>query len=169
MRLTIIGSLSGNLTTASKIAMDRGTKVTHAHTIETALKELASGQGADLIMIEVSHDIALLITCLANEHIHVPVVACGTDQDARAAVKAIQAGAKEYIPLPPDAELIAAILEAVSKDNQSYVFKDIAMTNVVALADQVASSEASHFNHRRIRNWQRGYGPLCSCQIKPRR
>ena len=39
---------------------------------------------------------------LEAEHIHVPIVACGTATDARAAVAAIHAGAKEYIPLPPD-------------------------------------------------------------------
>ena len=45
-----------------------------------------------------------------------PVVACGIGTDAAAAVRAIRAGAKEYIPLPPDAELIAAVLAAVADD-----------------------------------------------------
>ena len=36
-------------------------------------------------------------------------------QTARAAVAAIHAGAKEYIPLPPDHELIAAVLAAVAE------------------------------------------------------
>ncbi len=34
--------------------------------------------------------------------------------DASAPVAAIRAGAREYIPLPPDPELIAAVIEAVS-------------------------------------------------------
>ena len=54
---------------------------------------------------------------LEAEHIHVPIVACGIDNDARAAVAAIHAGAKEYIPLPPDPELIAAVLAAVADDH----------------------------------------------------
>jgi hypothetical protein len=39
------------------------------------------------------------------------------------------AGAREYIPLPapPDPELIAAVLEAVSRDSRSFVFRDPAM------------------------------------------
>jgi two-component system response regulator FlrC len=49
------------------------------------------------------------------ERIHVPVIACGIGTDARAAVKAIQEGAKEYVPLPPDADLIAAILRLSPK------------------------------------------------------
>jgi two-component system, response regulator FlrC len=72
-----------------------------------------------------------------------PIVACGTGTDAKAAVAAIQAGAKEYIPLPPDPELIAAILEAVSRDKLEFVFRDPIMERVVKLAQQVAASEAS--------------------------
>ncbi len=36
------------------------------------------------------------------------------DADADAAVRAIRAGAREFLPLPPDADLIAAILEAAA-------------------------------------------------------
>jgi two-component system response regulator FlrC len=45
---------------------------------------------------------------------HVPVVACGTGDDPDEAVRAIRAGAREFLPLPPDPDLIAAILEAAS-------------------------------------------------------
>jgi DNA-binding NtrC family response regulator len=58
-------------------------------------------------------------------------------------VAAIQAGAKEYIPLPPDPELIAAVIEAVAADNRSFVWRDPAMERVVKLAEQIARSEAS--------------------------
>jgi DNA-binding NtrC family response regulator len=70
-------------------------------------------------------------------------VACGIGTDAGAAVEAIRGGAKEYIPLPPDAELIAAVLAAVSDDSHQLVFEDKAMKDVIALAEQVAPSEAS--------------------------
>ncbi len=143
MRLMIIGTLNGELTTATKIAMDRGAQVTHAPTIDTAMKDLRSGRGSDLVMIEVHHDISELIERLDAEHIHVPVVACGIEHDAKAAVAAIQAGAKEYIPLPPDPELIAAILEAVVADAHSLIYRDEKMAQVIALADQIAASDAS--------------------------
>src|SRR5262249_24286968 len=77
------------------------------------------------------------------EHIHAPIVACGTATDARAAVAAIQAGAKEYIPLPPDPELIAAVLAAVADDTRELIYRDDAMAPVVKLALQIAPSDAS--------------------------
>src|SRR6185312_8874462 len=53
------------------------------------------------------------------------------------------AGAKEYIPLPPDPELIAAVLAAVADDSREMVVRDESMAQVVKLATQVATSEAS--------------------------
>lgn len=143
MRLMIIGTLRGQLTTATKIAMDRGARVTHAPAIDIAMKDLRAGRGADLIMVEVSQDIASLMEQLEAEHIHLPVVACGIENDANAAVAAIQAGAKEYIPLPPDPELIAAVLEAVAEDSGALVYRDDTMVDVIKLADQIAASDAS--------------------------
>lgn len=143
MQLLIIGTLGGQLTAASKIALDRGAGVTHADNVNDALKILRAGRGADLIMIDVNLDIATLIESLQLERIHLPVVACGTETNARAAVDAIRAGAKEYIPLPPDPELIAAVLGAVAEDQSDIIYRDEAMASVVRLAEQVAPSEAS--------------------------
>ncbi len=143
MRLLIVGQLQGQLSTATKIAMDRGAKVTHAATIEMALAELRGGRGADLVMADVATDIGYLVRSLAAEHICTPVVACGIGSDARRAVDAIRAGAKEYLPLPPDPELIAAVLSAVSDESHQLVHEDEAMAAVLAMADQVATSEAS--------------------------
>jgi two-component system response regulator FlrC len=142
MRLLIVGTLKGQLTTATKIAMDRGAAVTHAESIEQALAVLRS-RGADLLMVDVAVDIRDLVTRLELEHIHVAIVACGVENNARAAVEAIHAGAKEYIPLPPDPELIAAVLAAVADDVREMIYRDEAMAQVVKLATQVATSEAS--------------------------
>ena len=108
MRLLIVGTLKGQLTSATKIAMDNGASVIHAEGIEQAMAVLRGGKGADLLLVDVGLDIRDLMMRLEAEHIHVPIVACGIMSDARAAVAAIHAGAKEYIPLPPDPELIAA-------------------------------------------------------------
>jgi two-component system, response regulator FlrC len=143
MRLLIVGTLNGQLTTATKLAMDKGAQVTHAADIVQALAVLRSGRGADLLMVDVAVNIRDLVAGLEAEHIHAPIVACGTATDARAAVAAIQAGAKEYIPLPPDAELIAAVLAAVADDRRELIYRDDAMARVVKLAQQVATSEAS--------------------------
>ncbi len=143
MRLLIVGQLQGQLTTATKIAMDRGAKVTHAIDIEQALASLRGGKGADLVLCDVKCDIGQLVRGLSTERICTPVVACGIGTDARSAVDAIRAGAKEYLPLPPDPELIAAVLAAVADDSHQMIFEDEAMEAVITLADQVAPSEAS--------------------------
>jgi two-component system response regulator FlrC len=143
MRLLIVGTLSGQLTTATKLAMDKGATVTHATDIAQALAVLRSGRGADLLMVDVAIAIRELVSALEAEHIHAPIVACGTATDARAAVAAIQAGAKEYIPLPPDPELIAAVLAAVADDTRDLIYRDDAMARVVKLALQIAPSDAS--------------------------
>ena len=143
MRLLIVGSLNGQLTTATKLAMDKGASVTHAVDIDQALNVLRSGRGADLLMVDVALDIRDLVLRLEAERIAAPVVACGVSNDARAAVAAIHAGAKEYIPLPPDPELIAAVLAAVSDDTRELIYRDEIMAHVVKLAQQIAPSDAS--------------------------
>ena len=142
MRLLIIGRLNGELVTASKIALNRGAAVTNAESLAQGLAVLRA-KGADLIMIDVGLPIRELVTALTDERIRTPVIACGIATDAKAAVAAIQAGAREYIPLPPDPELIAAVLQAVSEDGRAFVWRDASMERVVKLADQVARSEAS--------------------------
>src|SRR5882757_5472541 len=143
MRLLIVGTLKGQLTTATKIAMDNGASVTHAEDNEQAMRVLRGGKGADLLLVDVALDIRDLVIRLEAEHIHVPIVACGIASDARAAVAAIHAGAKEYIPLPPDPELIAAVLAAVANDSRDLVYRDEAMAKVIRLAQQIAGSDAS--------------------------
>ncbi len=143
MRLLIVGTLNGQLTTATKMAMERGARVTQADSIDQSLKILRSGGSADLVMVDVVLDIADLVKRLEFERIHIPIVACGVENDAKAAVAAIHAGAKEYIPLPPNADIIAAVLEAVTSESHSLIYRDEAMANVIKLANQVAQSDAS--------------------------
>jgi two-component system response regulator FlrC len=143
MRLLIVGTMEGYITAAGKIAHDRGAKVSYTDGIDKALNALRGGQGADLVMIDVKFDIARLIDALKLERITIPVIACGIGTDAQAAVRAIRAGAQEYIPLPPDAELIAAVLEAVVQESHAIVSRDPAMGSVLRMADQIAPSDAS--------------------------
>ena len=72
-----------------------------------------------------------------------PIVACGIGNDSNAAVDAIKGGAKEYVPLPPDPELIAAVLEAVSQESNAIIHADPAMKQVLAFADKIAPAVAS--------------------------
>ncbi len=143
MRLMIIGTLEGQIGAASQIAMARGAKVTQAEDIPTALDALRAGKGADLVLIDVGQEVATLVANLEAERINVPVVACGVGSDAQTAVQAIKAGAKEYLPLPPDADLIAAILEAAAAESHEIIHRDPRMSETLKLAAQVAPSEAS--------------------------
>lgn len=143
MRLLIVGDLGGQIGAASKIARDRGAKVAQVSNIEDAYQMLCDGQGADLIMVEVHQDIAKFAGMLEAERITVPLVACGIEADAKAAANAIRAGAKEYIPLPPDEEMIAAVLEVIAEEAHSVIHGSEAMKRVLAMAEQIAPSDAS--------------------------
>ena len=73
MRLLIVGTLKGQLTTATKIAMDNGASVTHAEESEQAMRVLRGGKGADLLLVDVALDIRDLVMRLEAEHISVPM------------------------------------------------------------------------------------------------
>ena len=143
MRLLIVGTLDGHIASAGKIALERGAKIAHVDDIQGAMKALRAGQGADLMMVDVNLDIRQLINGLKAERIFVPVVACGIGTETEQAVEAIRAGAKEFVPLPPDAELIAAVLAAVAEETTHFLTRDPAMNDVLRLAEQIAPSDAS--------------------------
>ncbi len=89
-----------------------------------------------------------------------PVVACGVGTDARAAVAAIRAGAKEYIPLPPDPELIAAVLAAVADDSRDLVYRDDAMAQRRQARRADRAVRRLDPDHRRERHRQGSAGAL---------
>lgn len=143
MRLTIVGSLEGQIGDAIAIATSRGAKVTHFIEPKDAIDALFSGKGADIVMVDVLEDIASFIHAVRSERISVPIIACGISRNKEAAVKAIKAGAKEYIPLPPDEELIASVLEAISVETRAVLYQSDAMERVITMVDQIAASDAS--------------------------
>jgi DNA-binding NtrC family response regulator len=143
MRVLIIGSLSGDLGQAARIAMLRGAKLDQADTLDSAMQRLRSDAKIDLVLCDLVHDVGAVVRALAAERIAVPVVACGTGDDPDAAVQAIRDGAREFLPLPPDPDLIAAILEAASGETHALVVRDPIMAATVHRAEQVAKSEAS--------------------------
>jgi len=142
IRLLIIGSLEAELGQAARIARSRGARLREAEGVTSAIA-LARSEGFDLILCDVLHDVAWLVSCLEAERIACPVVACGRNADAAAAVRAIRAGAKEFLPLPPDAELIAAMLQAAVGQADAPVHRDPAMAAVLRRAESVARAEAS--------------------------
>ena len=143
MNLLIIGDLNGQIGAASQIAMKRGAKVAQYADIDGAMEALREGNSADLIMIDVGENIGHLVRSLSGERIHIDVVACGVGVKSGAAVQAIKDGAKEYLPLPPNEELIAAVLEAITEESKKLIYKSPAFGRTVALADQIAPSGAN--------------------------
>ncbi|HCU06134.1 MAG TPA: sigma-54-dependent Fis family transcriptional regulator [Holosporales bacterium] len=144
MRIHIIGPLEGYGTEAAKMAMDKGAQVFSCTNIEESLNNLRKGNNCDLVLIDVSLDIKAFITSLKEERFHLDVVGCGVKPDPKKAAIAIRAGAKEYIPLPPDPEMISALLQSLSPaPEQSIIANAPAIKKVLELADRVASSEAN--------------------------
>ena len=123
--------------------MEQGGHVTLADTVESALEVLRSGKSIELVMIDVQLDVYKFISSLEAERINVLVVACGVANDPTLAVKAIKAGAREYIPLPPDPELIGAVLAAATRENHALIYGDKKTEAILKMAKQIAPSEAS--------------------------
>jgi DNA-binding NtrC family response regulator len=143
-RLLIIGSLEGELGAAARVAITRGARLAHAEGAAAGLARLRA-EGADLALVDLRHDVPWLVQALAAERIACPVVACGRAEDADAAVRAIEAGAKDFLPLPPDPDLILAMLQAAGADpaEEAPVARDPAMLALLARATQMARAEAN--------------------------
>ena len=143
MKVLIIGSLAGELGQAARLAIARGAKLDQADDADTALAHLRADARVDLVLCDIAHDVGAVVRALVAERMAVPVVACGTTHDPDAALAAIREGAREFLPLPPDPDLIAAILEAAAGETHALVFRDPAMAGTIRRAEQVAKSEAS--------------------------
>lgn len=145
MRILIIGSLQGHATIAAHIAIKKGAKVTQALTLDEGLNALRAGKGTDLVLLDVLLNVPHFLKAIANERICTPVVACGVNANPKLAKEAIEAGAKEYLPLPPDPELIAAVISAAAEEKSAFIFNDPIMKDLLKIADKIAPSEASVF------------------------
>ena len=143
MKVLIIGSLAGDLGQAARIAISRGAKLDQADDAEHALIRLRADAHIDLVLCDIAHDVGAVVAAVAAERMAVPVVACGTGDDPDGAVRAIRAGAREFLPLPADPDLIAAILEAASGETHSLIVHDPVMQAAVHRAEQVARADAS--------------------------
>ncbi len=143
MRLLVIGTINTEVQSAIAIAQTRGARVFFAPNTTEALENLRNGQGADLVMMDASMEIAHFISSLKAEHINVDVVAYGINSTPKEAVAAIKAGAKEFLPLPPDEKLIAAILSAITDNTRPMIGHSAAMNAATEIADRIAKSDAN--------------------------
>ncbi len=143
MRVLIIGSLAGELGRAAAIAAARGARLDQADDVMAALAELRRNAGVQLVLCEVGQDIGSLVRALAHERICVPVIACGLESDSEQALRAVREGAQDFLPLPADPDLIAAMLEAASGDTHAMIARDPVMLASIRRAEQVARAQAS--------------------------
>ena len=111
-------------------------------------------------MVDARLDIAALIAANEAEHIVVPIVAAGVGVDPMMAARSIRAGAREYISLPPDAELIAAVLAAVCDDERPLIAADASMKHVVDAGRSDRRVRCFDHDHRRKRRRQGSAGAL---------
>ncbi len=143
MRLLILGPLGGALTEAARLAMAQGARVQHAETLPTALARLRTKPGCDLVLAELGLDIAALVRAMEAERMAIAVVACAVFATPEQAAQAIRDGAREFLSLPPDPDLIAAMLRAAMSEAAGPVVRDPAMLAVLRRAEQVAPADAS--------------------------
>ena len=143
MRIIVVGSQHSDVARASVEAASKGADVRSFERFAEALDAVADGAGAELLLLDVHSNIKDAIERLTSARIFMPVIAYGRDCQPRDAAAAIRAGAKDYLPLPPDAELIAAILASVAEEQDDLVFDDPMTSEVVQLARQIAPTDAS--------------------------
>ena len=143
MRVLVLGSLATELGTAARIVRSRGGGIVQADTEEAALAALRRDGTIGLVFADLARDLAWLIAALRGERIGVPIVACAVAARAEEAVAAVRAGAREFLPLPPDPDLIAALLAEASGDANTPIARDPAMLACLARAEQIAGSDAT--------------------------
>ncbi len=141
IRLLLVGAAGDALRRAAAMARAQGADVAMAGDGDAALALLRTA-GADVALVDVAADVAGLIARLRAEQFALPVFACGIDAPAVLAVAAIRAGAVDYLPLPPDAALIAAAMLSVVVHNRALVGDDPAFRRIVALGLSIAAARA---------------------------
>ncbi len=107
--LLMIGAPGTEMRIAAAMAREAGADVAMADTPDRGLAALRTSY-CTLVMIDVDTDVATFLARLRRERFAVPVLACGIDAPAERAVAAIRAGACDYLPMPPQRDLIAAAL-----------------------------------------------------------
>jgi two-component system response regulator HydG len=142
IRLLLVGVPGSEFRLAASMARDAGAEVTMADTVPDALAALRSSH-AGLVMIDVELDVPALMAQLRAERFAVPVLACGIDAPATKAVAAIRAGARDYVPLPPQADLIvAAITSVMPQPAVAVIGEDPALRRAAGFGLAMAHSRA---------------------------
>ena len=142
IRLLLVGASGSEFLLAADMAREAGAEVVLLEQTRAAL-EIFRQDGCDLAMVDVALDLPDLMKQLRSERIAVPVLACGVHAPAERAVAAIHAGALDYIPLPPQREMIAAAIMSLCHRVSSPVGEDPALLLAISYARAIAPSDAT--------------------------
>lgn len=142
IRMLLIGAPGGEFRRAAEMARDAGADVAMADTPDEALAMLRDA-GGDLVMIDVEAYVPRFMASVRAERFSIPILACGINAPAQRAVAAIRAGARDYVPLPPQRELIAAaIASAAERRAPVQLSEHPGLARALALATAIAPSGA---------------------------
>ncbi|MBO9713497.1 sigma-54 dependent transcriptional regulator [Sphingomonas sp.] len=142
IRMLLVGGPGSAFREAAELARDAGAEAAMANDIEEAMSLLRE-RGGDLAMIDVECDVPAFMASLNAERFTLPVLACGVGATAEQAVGAIRAGARDYVPLPPERELIAAAIASVIAHRAPARIGDApSFARAISLAEAVAPSGA---------------------------
>lgn len=143
IRMLLVGAPGSEFRRAAHLACEAGAEVAMADDAAQALTVLRE-HGGDLVMIDVELDVPAFMDSIRAERFLVPVLACGIEAPAARAVAAIRAGARDYVPLPPQRELIAAAIASVIQRRAPVrMGEHPALERALALAMAVAPSAAA--------------------------
>lgn len=142
MRTLIVGSLSGELGKAAEIMIANGCLVDHVESIDVAIRKICENGNYRFSFCSLLDGLDRFIKSIRAERISLPIFACGPE-DRMAAVCAISSGAEDYIPLPPDPDIVAAFIENFSHREQKLLFVDPIMRDFMENVDKVCQTNAS--------------------------
>lgn len=142
VRILLVGVEHGELSIAANLAREAGADVVTAAGTDAAL-DMLRRRDADMMMIDVGMDIAGMMRALRAERFVLPVFGCGVDAPAERAVAAIRAGARDYLPLPAERELIVAAIASISgRDASLFIGDHPAIRRAQAFATAIAAGDA---------------------------
>lgn len=143
LRVLIVGDLSGYASLAGKIVFEQGARVIQVKNIEEALHILRQGNGADIVFFDITLNLSSFLSHLNSERLVITTIACGVCNDSDEINIAIAKGAKDFLPLPPDPDLIAEFFLSFAKPAYELIYKDEKIKNILDVIKKIAPSSAN--------------------------
>ena len=154
MRLLLVGGACAEVEARRALAAARGAAVRHVATLGRGARRSCARDAAPTCSWSTPrpHRAAIgRLAASASSCRSWPMASTARPSRPR---RRSSAGAREFLPLPPEAELIAAILAAVGDDRQELVCDDPRMAEVLAACPPLRHGRGLRADHRRERHRQ---------------